>query len=99
MTLARPTFLLAFFAMLGSIGAQQIASAEDPKPCAKSSYALQQLDAACKSGGQIAAKKLMKAAVDKARAAGKEMTCKTCHSSLSDFATLPNATADLKPLL
>jgi hypothetical protein len=99
MTLARPTFILALFAVLGSIGAQQLASAEDPKPCAKSSYAILELDKACKSGGQLAAKKLMKAAVDKARAAGKEMTCKTCHSSLSDFATLPNAGADLKPLL
>lgn len=65
----------------------QTASAEDPKPkpCAAESFKISKVEAACKSGGQAAAKALMKKAVKKAKAAGESMTCKSCHSSLKTF--------------
>ncbi|MEM9457015.1 MAG: hypothetical protein AAGF11_22750 [Myxococcota bacterium] len=63
----------------------QTASAEDPKPCVAKSFKLSKVEAACRDGGQAAAKALMKKAVKKAKAAGESMTCKSCHSSLKTF--------------
>lgn len=73
------------------------ASAEDPKPCVAAT--LPKVKAACEKGGQAEVKKLMKAVVDKAKAAGKETKCLSCHENLKDFKQTANAMADLKPLL
>jgi hypothetical protein len=73
------------------------ADAEDPKPCTNAT--LPKVKAACEKGGQAEAKKLMKTVVDKAKAAGKEIKCNSCHENLKDFKQTPNAQADLKPLL
>lgn len=62
------------------------AQADGPKPCAATSFKIAQVEAACKSGGQPAAKKMMKKATDKAKAAGVDMDCKTCHVDLKAFA-------------
>lgn len=62
------------------------AQAGDPKPCTAKSFKISQVEAACKSGGQTAAKKMMKKAVDKAKAAGTDINCKTCHVDLKAFA-------------
>jgi len=73
------------------------ASAEDPKPCTNAT--LPKVKAACEKGGQAEAKKLMKTVVDKAKAAGKETKCNSCHENLKDYKQTPNAMADLKALL
>lgn len=61
------------------------AQADDPKPCTAKSFKIAKVKAACEAGGQPAAKKLMKAATKKAKAAGETMTCKTCHDNLKTF--------------
>lgn len=73
------------------------ADAEDPKPCTNAT--LPKVKAACEKGGQAEAKKLMKSVVDKAKAAGKEIKCNSCHKELKTFEQTPNAMADLKALL
>lgn len=91
--------LLGTCALVGVAASLGDARADGPKPCLKASYEIAQVQAACTAGGQDAVKKLMKAAVDKGKAAGKEIKCASCHSSLKDFTLTPNAVADLKPLL
>ncbi len=66
------------------------ANAEDPatpKPCVGTSFKIKQVGAACKSGGQAEVKKMMKAAVKKAKAAGETegMKCKDCHVDLKTY--------------
>lgn len=88
---------VAVAALIASGFAAGVASAEDPKPCSKPT--LPQVKAACDRGGQAEAKKMMKAIVDKAKAAGKDTKCVSCHANLKDFALTDNAMADLKALL
>lgn len=61
------------------------ASAEDPKPCVAKKFKISKVEAACKDGGQAAAKKLMQKAVKKAKAEGEKMNCKTCHDNLKTY--------------
>jgi hypothetical protein len=83
---------IALFAGLGAGWAH----ADDPKPCAATSFELPKVEAACKAGGLTAAKKLMKKATDKAKAAGEDVKCKTCHTDLKTFAlTGPDTVASL----
>jgi len=80
---------LVFCGLLAGGLLSQTALAEDPAaptPCAAKSFKIGKVEAACKKGGQAEAKKMMKAAVKKAKAAGESMTCKTCHSSLKTYA-------------
>lgn len=103
MTPSRPSLVLASLlsvcAVFGVAASFGHARADGPKPCNKTSYEIAQVQAACSAGGQDAVKTLMKAAVDKGKAAGKEIKCASCHSSLKDFTLTPNAVADLRPLL
>lgn len=74
--------------------------ADDPKPCVSTSFQVSAVAAACKSGGQPAAKKLMKKAKKAATEAGEEFKCKTCHKDLKTFElTGPKAVTDLKRYL
>jgi hypothetical protein len=73
------------------------AGAEDPVPCTNAT--LPKVKAACEKGGRAEVKKLMKSIVDKAKAAGKEIKCNSCHENLKDFKQTANAQADLKALL
>lgn len=95
----RPRLVLALVSVFCVGLAVSSASADGPKPCLKTTYAVAQVKAACDSGGQDAVKKLMKAAVDKAKAAGADTKCVSCHENLKDFALTANAVADLRPLL
>lgn len=81
---------------VSSVGA---APAEPIKPCSKATYDVAQLTTACGRGGQAEAKKWMKTIVDKAKAAGKDTKCLSCHENLKDFTSTANAAADLKALL
>jgi len=86
--------LFAFGLMIGS------AQADDPKPCVAKSFKIKAVEAACKAGGQKAAKKLMNKAKKNATAAGEEFKCKGCHTDLKTFElTGPKAVEDLKRYL
>lgn len=76
------------------------AHADDPKPCVGTSFKVAKVEAACKAGGQPAAKKLMNKAKKAATAAGEEFKCKGCHTSLKTFElTGPEAITNLKRYL
>lgn len=84
--------LAAAFSALFAAGlvASRANAAEDgdaPKPCVAKSFKISKVGAACESGGQAAVKKMMKAAVKKAKAAGvtEGMKCKDCHTDLKKF--------------
>jgi hypothetical protein len=51
---------------------------------------------ACKSGGRKSAKAVMKGAVSKAKAAGTDLKCTSCHEDTKDFHLKSNAVGDLK---
>jgi len=100
-TLARwiPVAAITTALIATAIGLGTTAHAEGddaPPPCAATSFKVAKVEAACKSGGQKAAKTLMKATVKKAKAAGETMNCKTCHKSLKTFELTDNAVTDLE---
>ena len=69
------------------------------KPCTATTFTFPQVENACKKGGQKAAQDLMKSVVKKAKAAGQDLNCKSCHVSTKTFELKPNAVDDLRPLL
>ena len=92
MTMSRAsTFLCSFFTLAAVAGVSFSTPAhatDDPPaivPCTAKSFKHAKVKKACEEGGRTAAKKVMKEAVKKARAAGEVMNCKTCHSSLKTF--------------
>ena len=85
--------------LLGLFAASFVARADGPKPCTATKFAVPAVEAACKAGGQAEAKKVMKQAVDKAKATGAAVNCKSCHTDLTTFALSANATTDLKKWL
>lgn len=95
---ARPTLVLAAALIAGgTLGllAPSIARADDACTTKKFHYpAVQQ---ACKDGGRKGAKEVMKAAVKKAKAGGKDVKCTSCHEDTKEFVLKANAVADLKP--
>lgn len=93
-----PTVLLVSI----STGFAMGASAEDaaaPKPCTAKKFHFKEVEKACKDGGQKGAKTMMKKLVKKAKAAGQDINCKSCHKSLKTFEHTPNAEKDLAALL
>lgn len=74
-------------------------SAAGGDACESESFAVPQVEAACKSGGRKAAKKLMKDVVKAQRKAKNAITCDSCHTDLDSFERTPNAVADLKKYL
>jgi hypothetical protein len=74
-------------------------SADDAKACTTTDFKYPAVKAACKEGGRKAAKKLMKAAMDKAKAAGKDWKCKHCHENMKDYKLTAEAVNDLKPFI
>ena len=69
--------------------------------CTTKKFAFKAVEKACKSGGRKAAKDLMKAAVKKAKADGKDMKCKTCHEDTKTFELkdAKEAVENLKPYI
>jgi hypothetical protein len=89
-------FLLFTPVLVAVLAASWDASADEIKPCRATSFVVAAVEQACKSGGQPAAKTLMKKAVDAAKASGASVNCKSCHSDLTTFATTPDAATELK---
>jgi hypothetical protein len=65
-------------------------------PCQTKNFHYSQIAGACKSGGRKAAKGVMKGVVQKAKAAGTELKCTSCHEDMKDFHLKSNAVGDLK---
>jgi hypothetical protein len=55
------------------------------------------VETACKTGGRKAVKPIMKAAVQRAKAAGTDLKCTSCHEDTEDYKTKSNAVKDMKP--
>ncbi|MGH1342276.1 MAG: hypothetical protein ACRBN8_12030 [Nannocystales bacterium] len=86
------TALAAAFSVVFAAGlvASSARAAEDgaaPKPCVATSFKIAKVGAKCESEGQSGVKKMMKAAVKKAKAAGvtEGMKCKDCHVDLKSY--------------
>jgi len=80
-------FSVVFAAGLVASSANAAEEGDAPKPCVATSFKISKVGATCKSGGQPAVKKMMKAAVKKAKAAGvtEGMKCKDCHEDLKTY--------------
>ena len=95
------TASLCGFAFAGALfGLASAAQADGDGACTAGKFDFAQVEKACKDGGRAAAKKLMNDAMKKAKAAGEQINCKSCHTDVKDkFALTPNAVADLKKWL
>ena len=74
-------------------------AAEGPVPddaCQTKNFHYTQVASACKSGGRKAVKAIMKGVVKKAKAAGTDLQCTSCHQDMKDFHLKSNAVGDLK---
>lgn len=93
-----PSVLLAsFMAAAAAYGAFGPSTAQADDACATKKFHYPAVENACKKGGRAAAKDVMKAALKKAKDAGKDYSCKTCHEDLKSFKLKSNAVEDLKP--
>lgn len=90
-------FCAIFAAGLGAGTAQ--AGDDEVKPCTAKKFEFAKVEAACKKGGVKEAKKIMKVAVKKMKADGKDVNCKSCHNDLKKYDLKDNANADLKGYL
>lgn len=94
-----PTLVL-LSAVLGAaafgVASPSVARAAD-EACTTKKFNYPAVEKACKDGGRNAAKKVMKAAVKKAKAAGNDVKCTSCHEDTKDFKLKDNAVKDLKP--
>lgn len=96
-----PTLVLA--SAIGAAGAfgvfaPSVAHAGD-EACTTKKFNYSAVEKACKEGGRKAAKEVMKGAVKKAKAAGKDVKCTSCHEDTKDFKLKDNAVNDLKPFI
>jgi hypothetical protein len=67
--------------------------------CTTKKFNYPAVEKACKDGGRKAVKEVMKGAVKKAKAAGKDVKCTSCHEDTKDFKLKDNAVKDLKPFI
>lgn len=68
-------------------------------PCQTMQFHYGAVKAACHSGGRRAAKEVMKGALGRAKAAGQDLKCTSCHEDTKSFHLKANAVADLKAWL
>ncbi|HEX2880256.1 MAG TPA: hypothetical protein VHO25_12060 [Polyangiaceae bacterium] len=68
-------------------------------PCLATSFKFAAVRNACEHGGRPEAKALMKTMTKKAEAAGTELKCNSCHTSLKTYELKDNAVADLRKWL
>jgi cytochrome c len=96
MSRSRLAFLAA--ALLTGLVAGRV-QAQTGEPCGAANPQTAQVKKACKDGGRDAVKALMKEVVKKAKAAGQDVNCKSCHTNLTDYAVKDGAVAELKKWL
>ncbi|HRI07326.1 MAG TPA: hypothetical protein PKW35_05890 [Nannocystaceae bacterium] len=98
--IALATAALCGSALVGALVGFAPAARADGDACTTTKFQVAQVEKACKEGGRVAAKKLMNDAMKKAKAAGEQVNCKSCHDDVKDTFTLKaNAVADLKKWL
>jgi hypothetical protein len=98
-SLPTAALLAAIFAAFAlGIGVPSVARAGDDA-CTTKKFHYPAVEKACKDGGRKAAKELMKGAVKKAKAAGKDVKCTSCHEDTKEFKLKDNAVNDLKPYI
>lgn len=96
-----PTLVLAAAVSVGAtlgVLTPSTARAGD-EACTTKKFHYAAVEKACKDGGRKAAKEVMKGAVKKAKAAGKDVKCTSCHEDTKDFKLKDNAVDDLKPFI
>ena len=67
--------------------------------CTTKKFNYPAVEKACKDGGRKAAKEVMKAALKKAKGAGKDWKCTSCHEDTKEFKLKDNAVDDIKPYI
>ena len=98
-SLPTAALLAAIFAAFAlGVGVPSVARAGDDA-CTTKKFHYPAVEKACKDGGRKAAKELMKGAVKKAKAAGKDVKCTSCHEDTKEFKLKDNAVDDLKPFI
>ena len=105
--LAQNLRLSLFFTILFSagvfMGVADQARADDEKddaqPCTAKKFEFPEVKKACAEGGRKAAKAMMKKLVKKAKDAGQDINCKSCHTDLKKYDLKKNAVEDFKKLL
>lgn len=93
------TGTLCVFALAGALTGGLVASLAQAgdDACSAKSFKIKDVERACKTGGRKAAKKMMQAAVKKAKAAGEKVNCKSCHKDIkATFELKANAVKELK---
>jgi len=90
---------MALAAALGVFSPSAAHAGDGDGACAATKFNFPAVEKACKEGGRKAAKDLMKAAVKKAKADGKDVKCTSCHQDMKGYKLKDNAVADLKPYI
>ncbi len=67
--------------------------------CKAARFSIPRVKEACESGGRVAAKAVMKEAVNKAFAAGSSLKCGDCHANQKDYTLKKDAVAELEKWL
>jgi hypothetical protein len=70
-----------------------------PDPCQAKTFHYSAIGGACKKGGRKAVKDIMRGVVKKAKAAGQDVQCLSCHEDTSTFHLKSNAVSDIKQWL
>jgi hypothetical protein len=67
--------------------------------CKAARFSIPRVKEACENGGRVAAKAVMKEAVNKALAAGSSLKCGDCHAEQKEYTLKKNAVAELEKWL
>jgi hypothetical protein len=70
-----------------------------PDPCQSKTFHYSAVGSACKKGGRKPVKDIMRGVVKKAKAAGQDIQCTSCHVDTSSYLLKPNAVSDMKQWL
>jgi predicted RecA/RadA family phage recombinase len=75
------------------------ADGEADGACTETKFDFPAVEKACKDGGRKAVKPLMKAAIKRARADGKDYKCNTCHEDQKSYKLKDGAVDKLRPYI
>jgi hypothetical protein len=75
------------------------ADGEADGACTETKFDFPAIEKACKEGGRKAVKPLMKAAIKRARADGKDYKCNSCHEDQKSYKLKDGAVDKLRPYI
>jgi hypothetical protein len=70
-----------------------------PDPCQAKAFHYSVIGGACKKAGRKPVKDIMRGVVKKAKAAGQDVQCTSCHIDTATYLLKPNAVSDIKQWL